>query len=138
MAMRHGTSGINMISLKKIKEALSRIIPPKEEEIKIPADWAIKPQIEKMNIETIEEWPPKGDNTRHPLNIHKYLVWTAKILFLAYVALSIGFMIEMPFGLILSLPTVAVLLDYIRNDKIIKQVSSWLVPDEHSDITSEE
>lgn len=128
-----------MISLKnRIIEALSRIRSPKDEDIEIPIEWATDPKIEPINTEPVAEWPPKSDKKRlRPLNVHKHLVLIAKLLFLAYTALSIGFILQLPFGLVLTIPTLAVLIDYIRNDKIIKQLSNWWTPDEHRDTPSE-
>jgi hypothetical protein len=100
----------------------------RKQEDEVPPDWATLPPQPEEPME-VTPWPP-ADKPLRPLNAHRYILWAAKLLFLFYVLVSVMLALNAPIGLLFTLPTILVILDYIRSDRLYSQALSWFDPDE--------
>jgi len=127
-----------------LKAMLNRLRPPKKEEPpKIPPEWIGEAPAPVEAVEPVAApvWPPMPKMGSLKINPRRYFMWVAKALFFVYLLLSVGAAWRYPVVLIIFVPTILVILDYIRIDKIMRQAAGWWKPkekDEHSNTAGAE
>lgn len=127
------------MSLKKFVKKYLGPRKKKEEEPEVPEDWATRPQ--ELELEPEESvWPPIEVKRRKRFVLGERKIKGAKAMFVVYVLLAIGTIRAAPWVLVLFIPTILLIMDYIRCNETLKKMGAWSETEEtksdHDNIAS--
>ena len=114
-----------------IREIINRLRRKKaEDEVEIPADWATQEPVvvEPVVEEAVCAPYQQGNKVRFSLGRNKVRI--SKLMFVIYVVLSLGMVRANPSILLLFVPTILIIMDYIRCIEKLDTFDSWSRPEE--------
>lgn len=112
------------MSLKKLVNKYLGSRKKKEEEPEVPKDWATRPQEPELEPEA-SVWPPVEVKRRKRFVLGDRKIKGAKAMFVVYVLLAVGTIRAAPWILVLFIPTILLIMDYIRCNETLKAMGAW-------------
>jgi len=103
------------------------IFQKKKKEDEVPTNWATPQPV-------AAPMPPKWG---FPKRLNRMPVWAAKLFFFIYLAMCVGCYQVAPIGILLFLPTAFLMVDYLRKDKKLRELTGWWVKAEDRDSAGE-
>lgn len=117
-----------------MKNIFDKIFKKKEEETN---EWYKQPP-PKTEAKAATVWPPKPSIKTTAFQARRVLRGLSKVLFMVYLLLGLYSVFNYPYALIFIAPTLAVIIDYIRNQRIMEEIQSWWDPEEKKEIMKDE
>lgn len=116
------------MGLRKYLKKLRR--KEEEEEVIIPEDWATQEPIEVEPVVEETVWPPYQKEKKVRFSLGKNKSRISKLMFVVYVILSLGTVSANSSLLLLFVPTILIIMDYIRCLEKLDTQDSWARPEE--------
>ncbi len=116
------------MGLRKYIKKLRR--KEEEEEVIISDDWATQKPIEVEPVAEETTWPPYQKEKKVRLSLGKNKSRISKLMFVVYVVLSLGTVSANSSLLLLFVPTILIIMDYIRCLEKLDTQDSWAKPEE--------
>ena len=97
------------------------------EVIETPSDWASQSVPIVTTLGDLEEsvWPPVEVKKRKRFVLGERKIKLAKGMFVVYVLLTVGALRASPWILVLFVPTILLIMDYIRCNETLKKLGAW-------------